>query len=183
MRKELIGALGIVAAAGAAGAEPFEGTKTLTLEAQNGAQVVVGTVQFSGEGPDFSYRITWDLGQFGDYFLSMRPFKCLDGADKLWCRVPYPYEIARRVSGADLTDLEYDTLFVWKRSGDYGIDLWNGIYYRLDVTESGLVGRLHEIDLGVLSAPPDAGDLRPVGPFDIEPGDPSSHAWPVLRIE
>jgi len=74
-------------------------------------------------------------------------------------------------------------LFIWKKASDYGINMWNGVYYRFELTESGLVGTLNEMDMDILSAPPEAGDLRPVGEYDIEPGDPDSHWLPTLRIE
>ena len=166
-----------------AAASPLTGTKDLRLLDRDGNAVVIGTVTFAQDGDVTTYEIDWKLDKFGEYFLSMRPFKCLEGPDKLWCRVPYPYDIQRKVRADDLTDLEYDTLFIWKKASDYGIDMWNGIYYKFEIEGDVLTGRLHEMDMDILSAPPDAGDLRPVGDYDIEAGDPDSHWLPVLRIE
>ncbi len=161
-------------------AAALEGEKALKLVDGDGTATEIGTVSF---GKDGRYAIDWDLSEFGEYFLSMRPFKCLEGPEKLWCRVPYPYDIKRKVSANDLTDLEYDTLFIWKKASDYGIDMWNGVYYKFAVEDGALVGRLHEMDMDILSAPPDDGNLRPVGAYDIEEGDPDSHWLPILRIE
>lgn len=120
---------------------------------------------------------------FGEFFLSMRPFKCLDGGEKLCCHVPYPYEIARKISKGDLKDLEYDLLFVWKNANDYGIDMWNGLYFRIEPDGDGWRRRVREIDMGGLAVPPPAGDLRPIRDSDIHEADPASHTLPELLIE
>ena len=144
------------------------------------ARIEVGEVDLK---PDGTYRVVWDDTKFGDFFLSMRPFKCLEGPEKLWCRVGYPYEINRRIGDADLTDLEYDLLFVWKNARDYGIDMWNGIYYKLTADEKRLNGTLFEMDMNVLASPPDDGNLRPIEPDMLDEGDPDSHWLPRLVIE
>ncbi|MEO0634573.1 MAG: hypothetical protein AAFY52_10700 [Pseudomonadota bacterium] len=130
---------------------------------------------------DGKYTITPNAGAYTDHFLSMRPFKCLEGPDKHWCHVPYPYEIARDISG-DLVDLEYDFLFLWKASTDYGIDTWNGIYYVLARDGDGMIGQAHEIDLGTLAVPPAAGELRPIAAKDLHETDLGSHWLPYLHI-
>ena len=69
-------------------------------------------------------------------------------------------------------------------AGAYGIDLWNGVYYQLEASDDGRIrGHLHEMDMNILSAPPDAGNMRPVVDSDLEPGDVDSHWLPVLIIE
>ena len=120
---------------------------------------------------------------YGDHFLSMRPFKCLEGKAKYWCRVPYPYENRHVVSAGDLTDLEYDLLFLWKGATEYGINMWNGVYYRLEIEGTRLVGRLHEVDMDPLGVPPEAGNLRPIVAKDLHEADPDGHWLPVLVIE
>ncbi|ATF20366.1 hypothetical protein [Phaeobacter gallaeciensis] len=79
---------------------------------------------------DRSYVIEMGQEPFKSHFLSMRPFRCLEGLNKHWRHVPYPFEIHRDIS-ADLTDLEYDFLFIWKGATDYGINMWNGIHYKI----------------------------------------------------
>ncbi|PRY75360.1 hypothetical protein [Marivita geojedonensis] len=129
------------------------------------------------------YAIEMKSEKFTDHFLSMRPFKCLEGPEKTWCHVPYPYMIRRDVS-KDLTDLEYDLLFLWKGATEYGIDMWNGVYYRLGVSDDGRIrGTLHEMDMNILSVPPDDGNMRPIREVDLEPGDADSHWLPELVIE
>ena len=156
---------------------------TLELVEANGAALLVGSVDFEpvGDG-EFSYHVNWDEAKFSDQFLSMRPFKCLDGAEKQWCRVPYPYENKRRISSEDLTDLEYDLLFIWKKRGDYGIDMWNGVYYDIEASGDGLAGAMNEMDMDILSAPPEGGDLRPIGEYDLELADPDGHWLPLLKF-
>lgn len=161
----------------------LSGTKTITLLAPSGAAHTVGTIDFTEEPGGVTYSITWEDNKFGDHFLSMRPFKCLEGPEKYWCRVPYPYEIKRTVSADDLTDLEYDLLFLWKGATEYGINMWNGVYYRLSIVGEAIVGEIHEMDMDTLSAPPEEGNTRPVTNEDLEPGDPESHWLPRLTIE
>lgn len=164
-------------------AAPFQGKQTIFLVEQDGTKHNIGSVQFQSDSDKITYRIEWRADRFTDHFLSMRPFKCIEGPKKHWCQVPYPYEIRRTVSANDLTDLEYDTLFIWKGSTEYGINMWNGVYYKLRVDGDKLVGELHDIDMDTLSAPPGAGILRPVREADLEPGEFESHWLPTLVIE
>ena len=167
----------------AADAALREGTRAAFLESADGTRIHVADVTFAQDAAGWSYTLEARDAPFTDHFLSMRPFKCLQGAAKHWCAVPYPYEIKRTVSAEDLTDLEYDFLYLWKGSTEYGINMWNGVYYKIRAEEGRLVGRLHEMDMDVLSAPPPDGELRPIGKWDIEEGDPDSHWLPVLVIE
>jgi len=163
-------------------AEPLAGTKTIRLHPVDGEPITVGEVTFR-EGTDAGYTLTYDDTLFTDHFLSMRPFKCLEGAEKLWCRVPYPYDIKREVSDADLTDLEYDLMFVWKNEGEYGIDLWNGVYYSLQAEDEKLIGVMNDFDLNELASPPEDGNLRPIAQDILEEADADSHWLPRLTIE
>lgn len=155
-------------------------SRAIFLVASDNARIEVGALNLEADG---TYRVVWDDTRFGDFFLSMRPFKCLEGPDKLWCRVEYPYDNNRRISDADLTDLEYDLLFVWKNARDYGIDMWNGVYYRLTTDGTSLNGTLFEMDMNILASPPDDGGLRPIEPDMLDEGDPDSHWLPRLVIE
>lgn len=164
-------------------AGPLEGEKTVSLETVGGEAVAIADIVFTPEGDGATYEIAMRESPFADHFLSMRPFKCLEGAAKHWCHVPYPYDIRRRVTAEDLTDLEYDLLFLWKGATEYGINMWNGVYYRLEAEGDRLVGRLHEMDMDQLSAPPEDGNLRPVREQDLEESDPDSHWLPVVVVE
>lgn len=161
--------------AGAATAE----TREVYLFPETGEAIRIATLIIA---EDRSYSVTMAEAPFEDHFLSMRPFRCLEGPTKHWCHVPYPYEIARNI-GTDLTDLEYDFLFLWKGATEYGINMWNGVYYKLDEAPDGtLTGRLHEMDMDLLSAPPPAGEMRPLRAQDLHESDPESHWLPQMVI-
>ncbi|UWR21893.1 hypothetical protein [Sulfitobacter sp. S190] len=166
-----VGAIGFAAAA--------EQTKTVNLEDAEGNRIAIATLDLA---PDGTYAVEMNDTVFANHFLSMRPFKCLEGPSKNWCHVPYPYDIRRDIS-ADLTDLEYDFLFVWKGAREYGINMWNGVYYRIVQQGDAWHGTLHEMDMDLLSAPPAAGNLRPLRAQDILSSDPESHWLPRLIIE
>ena len=173
MKNVLISVLCLCAASAAAE------TRSVFLEAGDGARIQIATVDLEADG---TYSVVMDEGNFTDHFLSMRPFKCLEGPQKHWCHVPYPYPIRRDVSG-ELTDLEYDFLFVWKGATEYGINLWNGVYYRMEETGDRIEGRVFEMDMNLLAAPPAAGDFRPIAGKDLHEGDADSHWLPRLVIE
>lgn len=149
------------------------------LQDQSGERLQIATLNTA---PDGTYDVTMNAAAFTDHFLSMRPFKCLEGPVKNWCHMPYPYAIRRDIS-EELTDLEYDFLFLWKDSSDYGINMWNGIYYRIEPDGGGFRGAVHEMDMNLLASPPEAGDFRPLRPQDIIESDPDSHWLPHLIIE
>lgn len=153
--------------------------RTIQLHPAESDPISVGTLTLLDQG---GYRIDWDDTKFGDFFLSMRPFKCLEGPQKLWCRVDYPYENKRVLTTQDVTDLEYDLLFVWKNANDYGINMWNGVYYELEPTEAGFEGVLYEFDMDTLAAPPEDGSLRPIAEDILDEGDPDSHWLPRITI-
>ncbi|MDA7428031.1 hypothetical protein PGB28_06145 [Primorskyibacter aestuariivivens] len=149
------------------------------LEDATGARIHVADIIMQ---PDGQYELSYVDAPFGDYFLSMRPFRCIAGNEKHWCHLPYPYENRRNVA-ADPTDLEYDFLFIWKDATEYGIDTWNGVYYQLEPEGEGWRGALNEIDMDILAVPPEAGNFRPVQAKHLEPGDPQGHWLPWLVIE
>ncbi|WP_342078188.1 hypothetical protein [Yoonia sp. SS1-5] len=154
-------------------------TRDVFLQDADGARIKVATLTLAEND---SYTITMNDAAFSDHFLSMRPFKCLEGPAKHWCHVPYPYDINRSLSD-DLIDLEYDLLFVWKGATEYGINMWNGVYYQLNTVDGKLLGTLHEIDMEGLAVPPGAGVMRPVRAQDLHPSDPDGHWLPYLIVE
>ncbi len=170
-------------AGGALAAPLLEGERTVYLTDAAGERVAVADLTFTPDGDGARYEIEMRGGPFTDHFLSMRPFKCLEGSAKHWCHVPYPYEIRRRVTAEDLTDLEYDLLFIWKGATEYGINMWNGVYYQFEMTDGRITGAINEMDMDKLAVPPDAGVLRPIREVDVEEGDPDSHWLPFVVIE
>lgn len=149
------------------------------LMGEDDTRIEIATLNLS---PDGTYSVAMRDEAFQDHFLSMRPFKCIEGPQKHWCHVPYPYEIRRDLND-DLTDLAYDFLFLWKGAGEYGINMWNGVYYRLEGTGATYEGRLYEFDMGRLAVPPAPGELRPIREKHLTLGDPSTHLFPRLMIE
>ncbi len=167
---------GLSAVSGTARAE-LSGDKAILLSGAAG-EVRLGSVHFAADG---SYSLSLDDSLFSDHFLSMRPFKCMQGPQDMWCHLPYPYEKAERLDGDDLHALEYDLLFIHRKSSDYGIDAWNGLYYALRRDGDGLIGELHEVDLNVLAAPPET-DAPPITRVDLTAADPDRHWLPQLEI-
>ena len=153
------------------------GDYSVALQDQQGETHSLGTLTMQpAEQGGFSYQIHWDDSRFKNYFLSMRPFKCVPHPVQLICHLVYPYDIRRIVTEQDLTDLEYDLLFLHKTPQEYGINAWNGLYFKLAVDTDGLVGELRETDLNVLQAPPEDGDLRPIDPNELY--EASDKHWP-----
>lgn len=177
-----IGLLGLGLLASASTASALEGEKTVSLVDASGERIDIATVMFEDKEGATAFSVTMAEEPFSDFFLSMRPFRCLTGPVKNWCHVPYPYENRRLLTEEDLTDLEYDLLFIWKNANDYGIDMWNGVYYKLSLDGEELTGSLHEMNMDILAIPPEEGNLRPVGEYDLEPGDVDSHWLPHLVI-
>lgn len=162
---------------------PLIGKKTIFLIDQDNTKLNIGTINFKPQGGFSNYKITWNDEVFSNHFLSMRPFKCLTGDTKQWCQVPYPYPIKRSVRPHDLTDLEYDLLFIWKGATEYGINMWNGVYYRLNIEGGRIYGTMHEMDMDKLSAPPKNDNFRPIRDQDLEKAESSSHWLSKVIIE
>ncbi|MCU7849748.1 MAG: hypothetical protein KZQ89_17490 [Candidatus Thiodiazotropha sp. (ex Lucinoma kastoroae)] len=134
---------------------------------QQGEYRELGSIELIDQGDSQNYHIDWEDTQFDNHFLSMRPFKCLPHPTQLICHLPYPYKIHRKISNDDLTDLEYDMLFLHKPPQEYGINAWNGLYFKFTRRDNGFEGDLKETDLNVLQAPPEGGDLRPIDPNEL----------------
>lgn len=153
--------------------------RSVFLETETGDRITIAKIHTD---PDGYYELTMSETVFTNHFLSMRPFKCLEGPSKHWCHVPYPYPLERNVS-AVATDLEYDFLFLWKSAGEYGINMWNGVYYVIDEASDGtLHGVMLEIDMNLLASPPPEG-TRPLKDSDLHKADVDSHWLPHLVIE
>lgn len=135
----------------------FADSANVFLVDQSGKETPIGKISFStdtSESAEFVFDL--DAGLFEDHFLSMRPFRCLTESSEWFCYLPYPYEISRSVSKDNLTDLEYQLLFIWKSPKTFGIDAWNGVYYQLTAQEDGQIrGELLQGDLNVLANPPE----------------------------
>ncbi len=136
---------------------------TITLNANNGDAYDVGWLTIvESRDNGYIYDLTLDDEKFEKHFLSMNPFQCLESPKMMVCHLPYPYQNNRFIAEGNLTDLEYDLLFLHKEPGEYGIDAWNGIYYKMELSEGKITGVLHDVDLNVIKAPPEKENLRPI---------------------
>lgn len=163
-----------------------EGARQLqvTLEDASGKRFPIATLMLSplADGKGWSYRMSLDNKRFEDRFLNMRPFVCIENGDYTLCYLGYPYALERKITTDDLADLEYDLLFIRKRTTDYGIDAHKGVYYRLHWEGDRIVGRVYETDLDRLAVPPEPGVRRPIVESDLYETDPARHAWPRIVI-
>lgn len=170
-------------AATALAAEPA--TLTIRLEDRAGTTIDIGRLTLAPASPGsdaLRFDVTLDAPEFVDKFLSMRPFRCLDASGRWLCHLPYPYPKAATIDADDLRNLEYDLLFVEKTPEEYGINAWNGRYFRMSRTAEGFAGELHEVDLNILAAPPEDGVEYPVTVDMLHPADPAVHRFVRVRI-
>ena len=95
-----------------------------------GEKLRIGSVSFeplANGRSKFALRI--DESRFGEYFLAMRPFRCLAGSSQHLCHFPYGGE--REVALDDLAALEYQLLFMHKKPASVNLDPRNGLYWKL----------------------------------------------------
>lgn len=160
--------LGLIAATGvqAQPAAALDGERRIVLVAADGTRTEIGTLRFtpSGDGPSSRVAVALHTERFTDHFLSMREFKCLPGGTELTCHVPYPYANPGTVAPGRLGWLEHRLLFFYRKPADFGAKLWNGIYWQLQPTATGWVGKPQAIDLNRIGAPPDKPDEPPYRP-------------------
>lgn len=160
-----------------------EGRKTIVLKGLDGIEHAIGTVTFVPDGEGARISVELDAPEMRDEFLSMRPFRCLPGGKELWCHLIYPYETKRRITARDLVDLEYALLFLFKPAGGYGIDAWNGLYFKLSIDgSSNISGVVHEVNLDVLGVPPVDRLARVVTHRDLVEVEPRAHHFHALEI-
>ena len=139
-----------------AGAWELSGSKTISAVTREQQLVPIGTVTFApAANGAIAFALRMEHGRFADHFLSMKEFKCLEGAGEVLCHVPYPYKTPGTVSATDFAWLEHSLLFLYKQPRDFGAKLWNGLYFRLQPDAQGLVGLPQAVDLNLISAPPD----------------------------
>ncbi|WP_166263187.1 hypothetical protein [Marinobacter caseinilyticus] len=143
----------------------------------------IGTVSFSQptDSGAVAYTLNVETEHFSDHFLSMKEMKCLEGKE-LMCRIPYPYDNPRTVTASDLRWLEHDLLFMFKKPTEFGANFWNGIYYRMTVTDDAILGEAHAVDLNNLAAPPDDLTVPPFGEYDVTGINLKSRWLPTLII-
>jgi hypothetical protein len=168
-------------------AQAFElaGTHPIVLSNAQGEKQIIGTVSFTPQaGGRAAFKIAID-DKLGEFFLAMRPFRCLTGSRQRLCHFPVEREMPV-ISAEDLEPLEYALMFMRTAPTSLHVDPFNGIFYRLRMTSEGIQGRLHDLNMDPFitpdSVPPDR-RRRPVRPADLSLGDESTHWLPYLRIE
>lgn len=174
-------ALALIAAPAAAW--ELAGEKTITLHGRDGSAVPLGTVRFEPRGEGAAFTLHLDHARLKDFFLSMKEFKCLESPAEIQCHVPYPYPNPGTVTKGDLTWLEHALLFLYKSPKDFGAKLWNGLYYKLEATDRGLVGTPQAVDLNAIGAPPADPSRPPYGPGERSDIAAGSRWFGTLTIE
>ena len=161
-------------------AAAFEGEKTVYAELVDGEHVAIGKVTFTPGEQGLNYSFDLDQSVLSEYFLSMRPFKCLDLEGQTVCHLPYPYDLAGSVQPPDWRDLEYRLLFLFKNAGEYGINFANGYYFRFEQDGERLIGIRHETDMDQLASPPPNDVRYPLDEAELYESGGDSHQ--VLRL-
>ena len=148
------------------------GPHAVLLQARDGSRLQLGTVTFAPADKGRSgFTLVMDPARFKDFFLPMKAFKCVEGGAEVFCHVPYPYPypqpgtVSVQPGAADLARLEHALLFMFKTPTGLGAKLWNGVYFQLRLTDPGLDGRPHAVDLHRISVPPDQPDQPALPPF------------------
>ncbi len=144
----------------------------------------IGAVTFKNVGDgNTAVQVNIDNSQFSEHFLSMRPFRCIEGESEWFCYLEYPYDLRSVITTEDLSDLEYQLLFIRKTPEEFGIDAWNGLYYQLTQESDGsITGTLLEGDLNSLQSPPEKTYAKPVELTEFIPGSKTKRLFPSLRI-
>lgn len=152
----------------------LEGSKQVFAVTRDGTRLALGHVQFTRTSADVTqFKLTVESPLLVDHFLSMKEFKCLNGASEVTCHVPYPYRNPQTITAGNLVWLEHSLLFLFKQPRDFGAKLWNGSYYQFEIVGQRLIGKPQAIDLNHISAPSDTPNIAPYTPdlrVDAAPG-------------
>jgi PQQ-dependent catabolism-associated CXXCW motif protein len=161
----------------------FPDTAGIYLIDRNDTEVPIGRVDFTAvDNGQSRFTVEIDSPALVDQFLSMRPFRCLTGDSEWFCHLPYPYQLHQRITPDDLTELAYQLLFLWKSPDSFGIDAWNGVYYRLTMEADGSIrGALLQGDLNVLASPPEPYS-HPLDPAEFIEEGADRRLYPALVI-
>lgn len=164
-------------------AYPLEGTKNIVLSNPTGEHQVIGKITFQNAGNNMtSFKI--EIGDnLKEYFLAMRPFRCLTGEKQQLCWFPV-YNEPSLVSQNDLVPLEQALMFFHTKPHALNINPFDGMYYKMRWTEKGISGKLREVDMTPFVAPliiPHP--ARPLHEEDFYDPPPGTNWLPELSIE
>ncbi len=166
------------------GPHAMTGVKNIVLSNPAGEQVNIGTVTFADAGNAQSRFTVAIAPEFGEYFLAMRPFRCLAGKTQQLCWFPVNRE-PQVISATDLVPLEYALMFMRTKPASLHLNPFNGVYYKMAWSDEGLTGTVQDVDMDPFITPdavPLERRVRPLRPQDLSPGDPRSHWLPTLTI-
>lgn len=158
----------------------LSGTRRVTLHGQGGVEKVIGTVTFKPQGDGYAFEYKLDPTVFEDRFLAMRPFGCLDGDTISLCH--FPYKTPQVITASDLTDLEYQFMFLQKPRASVSLNPEAGVYYEMTLVDGRIEGVLREVDMDPIVAP-DGYQARPIKRADLFVVDTSGKWLPRLTIE
>jgi hypothetical protein len=164
-------------------ADSLEGTKSIVLSSPTGERQVIGKIIFHDSGNNktaFQIEIGHNLKE---YFIAMRPFRCLTGEKQQLCWFPV-YNEPSEISPNDMVPLEQALMFFRTKPHALNIDPFNGLYYKLRWTEQGIRGTLFEVDMTPFVAPDtNPPRARPLQAQDLYNAPPGSNWLPELSIE
>ncbi len=129
-----------------------------------------------------TFTIDLDKKKFTVFFLSMRNFDCVEGAD-VECYVPYPYDNPQTASPTDLNWLADNLLFLYKTKTEHAATMANGIRFDLKLTDRGITGTPQAINLDDIASPPKDPAAAPYGPADRDDYPEGSRWVDRLTIE
>lgn len=158
------------------------GSKKVYLVSTAGELTHFANVDFTPEGNKVAYKVSIVDKPFENQFLSMRPFQCLMGRKQVMCHVPYPYESSGFITESDLAELSYELLFLHKNPAEYGINLWNGIFYKLSFNSGEITGVLYEVDMNTIASPPETEEL-PFTEDQVFEADLDNYVYPHILIK
>lgn len=181
----LLAVIGLFNFAWAAQPAPLQGTHKIVLSNAAGERVSIGKIHFSDAGAGkTAFKI--DLAtNMEDYFLDMRPFLCLTGPVQRLCLFPVQNEPAL-ISADDMVPLEYALMFMRTKAKDLHVNPFNGLYYKMQWTDKGIIGKVFEVDMAPFIAPdivPIERRQRPLQPQDFYEADLNSQWLPQFSIE
>jgi hypothetical protein len=176
---------GAMAASETAPGAALTGTRSIVLGNAEGERVAIGQVIFTPEaGGKSRFRVVLDA-KLEEYFLAMRPFRCLTGTRQRLCNFPVARE-EPLVDEADLLPLEYALMFIRTEPAALHINPFNGVYYRMKVVGARIEGVVHDVDMEPFIVPdsvPVERRKRPLSDGDLSIGDARTHWLPSITIE
>lgn len=166
--------------------DQLEGQRSILLSNPNGEQVQIGTVEFTPLNAESkAFKVTLAEDKMQEYFLAMRPFKCVSGATQQYCLFPVSNEPAI-ISKTDFTTLEYQLMFMKTKPNALHVNPFNGLYYSLSLENNGEIrGIQKDLDMDPFITPdavPANKKMRPVNGKDLLAADPRSSWMPEMLI-